>query len=404
MAQRWSTSLPRRGSRVRSPSRAFFIASNWCTSLGLFSLTKKLVAYKINKNGPFTVGIFMNQRETNYDYLRSLSCIAIVLAHVASSYWGVVDRGGSQFVIMSVYNAITRFAVPVFMMLSGAFLLEPAKGSNIKKCIKRFGKFALNFYIWSAFYAFQGIAVKFVTGKEITKDLLFSSGQRFLWGHYHMWFVFLVLGFYLLLPIISKFTEHKTVMEHFLMLWVGTRFLIPTLTALVPKLNAMNTWISKLDLNMLVGYLGYFVLGFYIRKHGFQKKARIALYIAGGVSALHAIVETIRESRLQDRYVEDYFSSGSFGILVFSVAVFTFFAYFKQKDTCPKLIASTAKYSFIIYMVHPFFLEKLNLLGVTTISFNTLLSIPVLTIGIFIASYLVAAFIKKIPYINKILV
>lgn len=346
----------------------------------------------------------MNQRERNYDYLRSLSCFAIVLAHVANSYWTVVDRNGSQFAIMSVYNAATRFAVPVFMMLSGAFLLEPAKANDIPKCLKRFGKFALNFYIWSAFYAFQGLAVKFVTGGEITKDLLFSSGQRFLWGHYHMWFVFLVLGFYLLLPIISKVTEQKKVMRYFLILWVVTRYFAPIISTIIPQANFVNTWIAKLDMNMLIGYLGYFVLGYYIRKYGFGKKMRIVLYISGSISALHAIIETIRQSRLQDRYVEDYFSPGSFGILIFTVAVFTFFTYLKKKDTCPKWIASTAKYSFIIYMIHPFFMEKLNLLGITTISFNTFISIPVLTLGIFAASFLVAAVLKRIPYINKILV
>jgi len=290
------------------------------------------------------------------------------------------------------------------MMLSGAFLLEPTKANDISKSLKRFGRYALNFYIWSAFYAFQGLAVKFVTGGEITKDLLFSSGQRFLWGHYHMWFVFLVLGFYLLLPIISKVTEQKRVMEYFLILWVVTRYLAPMLSAIIPQTSFLNTWIAKLDMNMLIGYLGYFVLGYYIRKYGFESKTRMVLYISGSISALYAIIETIRQSRLQDRYVEDYFSPGNFGILVFSVAVFTFFAYFKKKDTCPKLIVSTAKYSFIIYMVHPFFMEKLNLLGITTISFNTFISIPVLTVGIFVASFLVAGVLKRIPYINKILV
>lgn len=346
----------------------------------------------------------MNQRERNYDYLRSLSCFAIILVHVASSYWTVVDIGGDQFAVMSVFNAVTRFAVPVFMMLSGAFLLEPAKGNDIPKCLKRFGKFALNFYIWSAFYAFQGIAVKFVTGKEITKDLLFSSGQRFLWGHYHMWFVFLVMGFYLLLPIISRFTEQKRVMEYFLILWVVTRYFAPAIATVIPQTNFLNTLISKLDLNMLIGYLGYFVLGYYIRKYGFGKKARLVLYIGGGFSMLYIVLQTIMQSRLQDRYVEDYFSPSSFGILILSVAVFTLFANLKQKDTCSKFIEKTAQYSFIIYMIHPFFMEKLNLLGITTISFHTLISIPVLTIGIFVASFLTAAIIKKIPYINKILV
>ena len=86
------------------------------------------------------------------------------------------------------------------------------------------------------------------------------------------------------------------------------------------------------------------------------------------------------------------------------MAVFTLFANMKQKDTCPKLIEKTAQYSFIIYMVHPFFMEKLNLIGITTLLFPCEISIPVLTIVIFGLSFIVGAILKKIPYIKNILV
>lgn len=101
------------------------------------------------------------------------------------------------------------------MMLSGAFLLEPKKEESIKKSVKRFGKYVLYFYLWSAFFAFQGLAMKYVTGVEITEEMWTSSWERFFWGHYHMWFVFLILGFYLLLPIVRKMVENKTVIEYF---------------------------------------------------------------------------------------------------------------------------------------------------------------------------------------------
>lgn len=343
----------------------------------------------------------MSQREKNYDYLRSISCLAIILLHVSGSYWGVVGRESNEFVIMTIYNGCTRFAVPVFMMLSGAFLLVPEKGEDIKKCTKRFGKMLLKFYIWSAFFAFQGLVFKVITGNEITEELLSNSWERFLWGHYHMWFVFLVLGFYLLLPIASKIAENKTVLEYYLVLWIMTRFFIPAIA--VGKLSWMNTWINKLDLNMLIGYLGYFVLGYYIRKYGVVRKARIAIYIGGGIGFLYSIVKTIMDSRLQEKCVENYFSPGSWNILLFSAAIFTFFTYLKKTDICYTFVEKAARYSFVIYMIHPFFLEKLNLIGIKTISFNCLFSIPILTIGIFLASYFVAFIINRIPHINKLL-
>lgn len=345
----------------------------------------------------------MRQRENKYDYLRCISCIAVVLLHVSSSYWGVVATDSAEFVIMTIYNGLTRFAVPVFMMLSGGFLLDPIKETSIKQCLTRFGKYLLNFYIWSAFFAFQGIVMKIIVGKEITPILWNNSLERFLWGHYHMWFVFLVLGFYLILPVIRKIVENRNVMEYFLILWVLTRFIIPSLTN-TEKLNFINVWIGKLEINSLIGYLGYFILGYYIREYGFLKKIRITIYVGGIIGLIYSIIGTITQSRIQDICYESYYNPSSWNILLFSIAIYTFFTYMKRVDVGYLVVRKIAECSFIVYMIHPFFIEKLNLLGVTTISFNCLWSIPLLTIGVFLCSLFVAYFIKRIPYVRKLLI
>ncbi len=344
----------------------------------------------------------MTDRVKKYDYLRSISCIAIILLHVSSSYWSSVSRDGSDFVIMTVYNALTRFSVPIFMMLSGAFMLDPERNVDIKDVWRRIGKLLISFYIWSAFFAFQGLALKLLTGKEVTRELWIDSGQRFLWGHYHMWFVFLILGFYVLLPIVRKICESKKVIEYFLLLWIVVSYLIPTI-APVLRLEVVSAWVSKLSMNMLVGYLGYFLLGYYIKNYGIAKKARVVLYIAALLGLIYSCVGTVLQSRINGIYDETLFGASSWNILVLSAAVFTMCATMKERESCPKVISNVARYSFVIYMVHPFFLEKLNLLGITTISFNCIVSIPVLTLLIFVCSYIVAAIIDKIPVINKVL-
>lgn len=60
-------------------------------------------------------------RITKYDILRVIACFSIVLLHVSASYWSVVDVHSKEFLIMTIYNSLTRFAVPVFFMLSGLF-------------------------------------------------------------------------------------------------------------------------------------------------------------------------------------------------------------------------------------------------------------------------------------------
>ena len=54
-------------------------------------------------------------------------------------------------------------------------------------------------------------------------------------------------------------------------------------------------------------------------------------------------------------------------------------------------------------MFHIFILEKLNLVGITTISFNPLLSVPVLSAVAFAVSLGLAQIARRIPVIGKML-
>ncbi len=276
-------------------------------------------------------------------------------------------------------------------------MLETKKEPDIKGVLARFGKLLMNLYMWSAFYAFQGIAVKLIL-RGNTEGLWSDSWQRFLWGHYHMWFVFPILGFYLLLPILQKICENKVVIEYFLWLWLLTAFIIPIAASFL-KLDWINTWIYKL--NILIGYPGYFLLGYYLKKYPLSKKIQIPVYIGGVVGFLYIVTGTILQSYIQDIYCDSFFSPGSWNVFLYVTAIFTFFANRNEMNFGYSLVRKTARYSFVIYMVHPFFLEKLNMMGITTISFSSLFSVPVLTFLIFICSYAVAAVIHRIPYLNK---
>lgn len=66
-------------------------------------------------------------RISKYDVLRVVASFSIVLLHVSASYWSVVDIHGKEFLVMTIYNSMTRFAVPVFFMLSGLFFVSPRR-------------------------------------------------------------------------------------------------------------------------------------------------------------------------------------------------------------------------------------------------------------------------------------
>ncbi len=86
-----------------------------------------------------------------------------------------------------------------------------------------------------------------------------------------------------------------------------------------------------------------------------------------------------------------------------SVAMFLIFYSLKEKVPSNKTIVTISDSTFFIYMFHVFILEKKILLGVTTISFNPILSVPLLTVLSFAISLGLAVIARRISVIGKIL-
>ena len=73
-------------------------------------------------------------REYNYDLLRIVCTIAVITIHVSGIYYNCLTQTeffGQLYTqnafLTCIYNGISRFAVPCFVMLSGAFLLANPK-------------------------------------------------------------------------------------------------------------------------------------------------------------------------------------------------------------------------------------------------------------------------------------
>lgn len=342
------------------------------------------------------------EREINMDYLRIACCFLIVLLHFSSSYWNCVPIGSFSFNVMTVYNCLTRIAVPIFIMLSGYFLLDRQYSFELKSYLRRPLRLLLTFYVWASFYAFQGLIIEFIKTGEATKDRIEHTIHEFFFGHYHMWFCFLIVGYYFLFPIAKRIAEDRKVLNLFMFLWWGCSFILPCLFGWA-NLPTFSRYFDGFDMNAVEGYWGYFFLGYFIKQIQWTDLKKWIVYIMGFISLVATILLSLYQSISKDEYVETWFSPGSPFILLMSVAVFLLF-YSMKKDKClNKMITTISESTFFIYMFHIFILEKLNLVGITTISFNPLLSVPVLSAVAFAVSLGSAQIARRIPVIGKIL-
>ena len=62
-------------------------------------------------------------RKSNMDALRAISAFLIVLLHVSADYWAAADLNSYKFIVMTFYNGLCRSAVPLFLMISGMFMI-----------------------------------------------------------------------------------------------------------------------------------------------------------------------------------------------------------------------------------------------------------------------------------------
>lgn len=340
-------------------------------------------------------------RIVKYDVLRVVASFSIVLLHVSVSYWSVVDIHGREFLVMTIYNSLTRFAVPVFFMLSGLFLVSPDRDNH--GLFKRTVKLLILFYVWSAFYAFQGIAVDTLRG-EFSMEVWRAAVERFIFGHVHMWFIQMLLGFYILIPIAKQICAKKEIVQYYLILWISFRFLIPCLTELF-HWYTFQARIDSLGMDILVGNFGYFLLGYYLNETDIKREIRRIIYVMGIGAAGVTSFLTVRECIESGTYVESWFSPASPNVLVMSAAIFICFKYSRVFDKIKRVSVwkKLSDYTFFVYMFHMFVIEKLNLIGITTVSFSAIISIPILTIVTFIVSLLGAFVVDHIPIARRIL-
>ena len=139
------------------------------------------------------------------DLLRVFATIAVIVLHLAGSQMGAVSVSSPAWRVFNVYDALVRWCVPVFVMLSGMFMLDPHKGLPTTKL---FFHNALRILICLVFWG----------GIYAVGEYMLAGGRFTLWGlwgailnafrgntHYHLWFLYMILGLYLVTPILRAF-------------------------------------------------------------------------------------------------------------------------------------------------------------------------------------------------------
>lgn len=303
----------------------------------------------------------MQERESNYDLLKIICMIAVVLIHVSGSVmnYEMQKKGGinTNLLIGNMLECIPRFAVPCFIMISGAFLLDNPQNRDFKhfyqKVWMRIGVQLVIFSILYFLYREGRLITKtLMTGKSL--DLL-EPLKDFLIGapFYHMWYLYMILVAYLFVPFLIRIKSGIS----------EQTYLKITLIALGGAILSMLTSVHKLnyDIGVAICYIPYLMLGNIIRKCYYESSIKrvkiISLTVFCIATALTILLRQITLFYMiadKDIY---YAINGCFAptVVIASISLFIFISNLKITRDISK-IASLAIY---IYLFHAGVLDLL---------------------------------------------
>lgn len=348
----------------------------------------------------------MRKRIDYFDYLRILATYAVVVLHIAAEHFNYVDINTFRWQALNLYDGISRWAVPVFVMMSGALFLD-GKGKGIRILYKKYiFRIVIAFCFWSLVYAFIEKAVYEETWSEFFLE--------FLSGHYHMWFLFMIVGLYMMVPLLRKIIEDEKLVLYLLILFVGCVAIIPFIIIII---SLFDNEIASVLKQVLVHtrtpfnmeYVGYFVLGYYLNNVQIDsKKKRWTICGMGIVGFVATVLLTAVGSQMKGMAIAEFYKNLNINVLLEAMAIFVFVRYnlnkLPENKVMKKLVQVLSKYSFGAYLIHIIIVEDWSRHGFTALSFQPWISIPVLSVAVFLLSYVVAIILSKIPVLGEYIV
>jgi surface polysaccharide O-acyltransferase-like enzyme len=336
--------------------------------------------------------------------LRVAAMVAVVCVHVAAKEWYKTGVATFDWKVLNFYDSLFRWCVPVFVMLSGMFMLDPVKPLPARTLFgKNLLRITIAFFFWSAVYVLNDICM---AGKSWPWTPAFQAKlwENFFFGRYHLWFLFLIAGLYLVTPVLRAVAADRRATTWFLALAAVFAVLLPSLTR-VPGTAGLLTFMRKLTIQLPLGYGGYYLAGYYLKNRELSGRVRGWIYGLGVLGVVATVWGTDFLSIQQGKPDGILYGYLMPNVMLTSVAVFVFFrdrvGRIEWGERGRRLICWLAGNVFGVYLVHDLFNQWFREYAFRSTSFHPVLAVPVLVLLISGLSLGVVVLIGRIPGARK---
>ena len=335
----------------------------------------------------------MKQRVFYLDFLRVFAIAMVLALHSINSYILRPDLyGTASWYVNLIINAFARTGVPIFLMISGCLMLTSDKTGNFKQFYKKsLLHILIPLLFWNVAYFVFRCAMGYADFdmKTLLSDLINAGSE------YHLWYLYSLVGIYLIAPFLKILVDYCTMRQQLLLL-----LLMMFGTTIRPFINTVTPVYIYLFDPLFNGYLSCFLMGYILSKGKSNRKN-------AGIFALIGLICVVVSVLFHDRAssnggIDLIFNNGySLPHYFLAASVFVIIKFiFEHKSICKNFIALLSRCSFGIYLVHVAVME----LVVRYFMVNTspILASAYLFAVTFVVSFVISFALSKIKYVKRL--
>jgi len=331
------------------------------------------------------------------DNSRILAVYAVIFLHVSAGVVAGNDVGTEYWWIGNIYDSAVRWCVPVFVMVSGALLLDPKKQEGLLDFyIKRLSRILVPILAWSIFFIAWTFFKSSLKGDELTSIELL---KRLISGkpYYHMWFLYMILGLYLFTPFFRKIVKYSSIRE--LIFLIVITLIMSALNYAYGKFSSGG---EKLFINWFLLYIPFFFLGYFIRQDNNHSKIILwSIFIISVIlTFIGCYIVSINTNLNNGLYFYGYLSVT---VIPMSVSFMYILKAWNKPMINSRFTKNISTLTLGTYLIHPIILEVINYKQYGAMSLHPIISIPVTTCIVFIVSTGVVKIIHVIPFFKRVI-
>jgi surface polysaccharide O-acyltransferase-like enzyme len=350
------------------------------------------------------------------DAMRALAAFVVCIVHMTSPtiHFESTVHSGFNWWNLLLFESMGKWAVPVFLMLSGALLLDPSKQESVETFYrKRMSKLLVPLLFWSAFYILVSHFKSAANPSALASFGKFLAGEPF----YHLYYLFIAMGLYVFTPALRLFYASAAPRIRFS--FAVLCLFLATLSNSLGNVSEFFNFSAKPTqhaLNMFVPFIGYFLIGYELSVIPLEKLQKFKAAIVSvfllswiGTAVLFHVYTQAGGTFLGVAMASNYISAN---VIVMSIFVFLSMRLLFESDSYRNLpeqniikrsLNSISKYSFGIYLCHPVFIAAVRFRFIEPMRIEPYtLSIPAFALIFFVLGYVSTFVLSKIPYLRRV--